>query len=191
MWSSPPFLEPRQQACCRDRVVAGRLHLGFANSLGEQRPRRFAAAELILLFIVSFIFSTRSQGRARSDELMTSNQRQRGTPEIPKETADGKRKEDESSRSLLFIFRPNPDGRPLGHGRISKEESTHVRAIDLNRQALIVKRKKAARYFRFSSCFEFITSSNLSHFGPCCVLGHFQLSKNNDAFSAVLSRPNI
>ena len=72
-----------------------------------------------------------------------------------------------------------------------KEENGHVRAIDLNRQALIVKRKKAARYFRFSSCFEFITSSNLSHVGPCCVLGHFQLSKYNDAFSAVLSRPSI
>ena len=30
-----------------------------------------------------------------------------------------------------------------------------------------------------------------SHVGPCCVLGHFQLSKNNDACSAALSRPSI
>ena len=60
-----------------------------------------------------------------------------------------------------------------------------------NRSRRKVKRKMAARYFRFSPCFEFITSSNLSHVGPCCVLGHFQLSKNNDAFSVVHSRPGI
>ena len=38
----------------------------------------------------------------------------------------------------------------------TKEASTHVRAIVLYRQALIVKRKKAARYFRFAQCVEFI-----------------------------------
>ena len=37
-WSSPPVCEPQQQACCRDRVVAGRLRLGFANSLGGVAP---------------------------------------------------------------------------------------------------------------------------------------------------------
>ena len=31
----------------------------------------------------------------------------------------------------------------------------------------------------------------LSHVGPCCLLVHFQLSKHNDVFSAVLSRPSI
>ena len=41
----------------------------------------------------------------------------------------------------------------------SKEESTHVRVIDVNQQALIVKRKKTARYFRVSQCVEFIISS--------------------------------
>ena len=82
-------------------------------------------------------------------------------------------------------IRPNPDGGPPQHGRncvASKEESTHVRAKDLNRQAPIVKRKKAATYFRFSSCFEFINSSNLFHVGPCCVLGHFRLSFHGQAF---------
>ena len=42
----------------------------------------------------------------------------------------------------------------------------HVRAKDLDRQALIVKRKKAARYVPFSSCVEYIFRSNLSHACP-------------------------
>ena len=37
-WSSPPVCEPRQQACCRDRVVAERPRLDFANSLGGVAP---------------------------------------------------------------------------------------------------------------------------------------------------------
>ena len=104
-----------------------------------------------------------------------------------------------TSKQLIYSWRILVNTRPtigqhlaeIRQTMLNEKESTHVRAIALNRQALIVKRKKAARYFRFSSCFEFITSSDLSHVGPCCVLGHFQLSKNNDAFSAVLSWPSI
>ena len=53
---------------------------------------------------------------------------------------------------------------------------------------LAIKRKNVC--LRFSSCFEFIISSHLYHVGPCCVLGHFQLLKNNDAFSAIKKRRN-
>ena len=66
--------------------------------------------------------------------------------------------------------------------RRSKEESTHVRAIDLNRQAPIVNRKRATRYFHSSSCFGFTNSSNLSHVGPWCVLEDFRLSFHGQAF---------
>ena len=43
VWSSPPFCEPRQQACCRDRAVDGRLRLGFANSPGGAAPPPFCS----------------------------------------------------------------------------------------------------------------------------------------------------
>ena len=42
-WSSPPVCEPRQQACCRDRVVAERPRLDFANSLGGVAPPPFCS----------------------------------------------------------------------------------------------------------------------------------------------------
>ena len=54
--------------------------------------------------------------------------------------------------SSFSRIRPNPDGGPPEHGRnpvVLKEESTHVRAKDLVRQALLVKRKKAARFSFF------------------------------------------
>ena len=68
-----------------------------------------------------------------------------------------------------------------GMGR-SEEESTRVRAKDLTRQSLLVKRKKAARYFAIFSSFSMCRIYYLSHSGPCCVLGHFQLSFHGQAF---------
>ena len=54
--------------------------------------------------------------------------------------------------------------------------------VKLSRLLVSVKKEKDKCNLRFSSCFEFITSSNLSHVGPCCVLGHFRLSFHGQAF---------
>ena len=72
----------------------------------------------------------------------------------------------------------------------TKEASTHVQAIDLNQQALIVKRKKATHFFPFPDCVEFIISANLSYVGPSCVLGHFRLSFHGQAFDDAWSFRN-
>ena len=66
VWSSPPFCEPRQQACYRDRVVAGRLRLGFANNLGGVAPPSFCSGGDSFFFTMCFSSWTRSRRRARS-----------------------------------------------------------------------------------------------------------------------------
>ena len=133
------------------------------------------------MLINVFIFSTRSQCRARSDELMTSNQKQMGTPEVPKEIGNEKEKK---TRARVVFSSFSDRTRTADHRRMEgyQKKKAPMQDTDLNRQALIVKRKMAARYFRFSSCFEFIISSNLSHVGPCCVMGHFRLSFHGRAF---------
>ena len=134
-------------------------------------------------------FSSRSAQLAAENTGRVKKTRLRhgGTPNVPKKLASSSGLKENTRARYYVVFpsfsriRPTRTVDHRGRGG-TKEESTPVRAIVLNRQALIVKRKKAARYFRFSSCFEFITSSNISHVGPCCVLGHFQLSFHGQAF---------